>query len=206
MSCLVLPMNRTYRLGNPLTEPSYAVSIVPMGKTGRFLHTGVVYWSDQDGDTWRINITWAEVGGRAEPVGLSMFSYGERMSDEGELVALGPSLRPIRTAVLRGNLMAAIENDRKFTVHRAASILGARSAYTEDIEAEGEEEVAPAVIDPDIEALLAPHLRLARSLGSDGRIALTPNHLAAFTEAERELKLHSARAVPASWSTPTGTR
>lgn len=111
--------------------------VVGMGKSGRWLHSGrvVPFYYDGDGHPWRVEVTWAEVDGRAEPVGLMIMSYSEVMDGEN-LVGYGDGLRPIRSSLLRGDLMSAIESDRKRVIEDAQSILAAEHRFEDGERAE----------------------------------------------------------------------
>lgn len=108
-----------------------------MGKPVRQLSQQEVIWQ-ADGANWSLYITWAEVAGRAEPVGLSLASYWQPPAGD-RLAPLGQNLRPVTTAVLRAGLLAVVETARRDAARGASSLVQALEFLgdqDEDVEAD----------------------------------------------------------------------
>lgn len=94
-----------------------------MGKTVRVIGTNTTEaWEAPDGSRWLLLMTWAEVEGRAECVGLELRSFAALGDDPGGAVNQGDevrpvqgssSVRPLRGEVLRRLPMAEVELKRR---------------------------------------------------------------------------------------------
>jgi hypothetical protein len=83
----------------------------------RLLGTPAFGWKDPDGNPWKVQLEWAEVGGRAEVVGFHLVSYEHKPKDSKgretiEPLPGGPS--KLTTTVLRAlNVGTTIEKQRR---------------------------------------------------------------------------------------------
>ena len=91
-------------------------------------------WVDADGDRWLVVMTWAELDGRAECIGIEIRSFAAVGQDPGAAVGQGEtvkpirprdSIRPVRGGALRRFGMSQVDDARR----RWAELLGAAGPF-----------------------------------------------------------------------------
>lgn len=101
-----------------LTLLTHTITVATVGTSIDHLLAGLggnrIYrWAASDGSWWDIDLTWAEIDGRAECVGLAIRSYATGTELDGLKGIEGQPLLPIRSHILRGRLIELIEQERQ---------------------------------------------------------------------------------------------